>query len=167
MLQFSTIATMPPQKYFTPLAKDFFLIKQIQGCEVPSEGCISLPGDLLRPQGASPRLLPTSRVLGSSPGAWGAPNKGNADGTVGILWNVRCVWAPTLPRTHQKKALCHTCLLGGASNKYRRSISVLFEQYEISYLFYVTLSFLCNIICYLISVFVFSLVTVFGATAIR
>ena len=62
-----------------------------------------------------------------------------------------------------KKALCHTCPLGGAVNKYRRSISVLSEQYETSYLFYVTLSFLCNIICYLISVFVFSLVTLSGA----
>ena len=28
-----------------------------------------------------------------------------------------------------------------------RSLSVLNEQYETSYLFYVTLSFLCNIIC--------------------
>ena len=46
-----------------------------------------------------------------------------------------------------------------------RSLSVLYELYETSYLFYVTLSFLCNIICYLISVFVFSLVTLSGATA--
>ena len=45
-----------------------------------------------------------------------------------------------------------------------RSISVLSEQYETSYLFNVTLSFLCNIICYLISVFAFSLVTLSGAT---
>ena len=45
-----------------------------------------------------------------------------------------------------------------------RSISVLFEQNETSYLFYVTLSFLYNIICYLISVFLFSLVTLSGAT---
>ena len=45
-----------------------------------------------------------------------------------------------------------------------RSISVLSEQYETFYLFYVTLSFLCNIICYLISVFAFSLVTLSGAT---
>ena len=44
------------------------------------------------------------------------------------------------------------------------SIPVLSEEYETSYLFYVTLSFLCNIICYLISVFVFSLVTLSGAT---
>ena len=36
-----------------------------------------------------------------------------------------------------------------------RSLSVLYEQYETFYLFYVTLSFLCNIICYLISVLVF------------
>ena len=41
---------------------------------------------------------------------------------------------------------------------------MLSEQYETSYLFYVTLSFLCNIICYLISVFAFSLVTLSGAT---
>ena len=47
-----------------------------------------------------------------------------------------------------------------------RSISVLSEQYETSYLFYVTLSFLRNIICYLISVFVFSLVTLSGATTL-
>ena len=46
-----------------------------------------------------------------------------------------------------------------------RSILVSSEQYETSYLFYVTLSFLCNIICYL-SVFVFLLVTLSGATTI-
>ena len=45
-----------------------------------------------------------------------------------------------------------------------RSISVLSEQSETSYFFYITLSFLCNIICYLISVFVFSLVTLSEAT---
>ena len=45
-----------------------------------------------------------------------------------------------------------------------RPITVLSEQYDTSYLFYVTLSFLCNIICYLISVFAFSLVTFSGAT---
>ena len=65
------------------------------------------------------------------------------------------------PRPTEKKALCHTCPLGGVS----RSISVLSEQYETSYLFYVTLSFLCNII-YLISVFAFSLVTLSGTTTI-
>ena len=47
-----------------------------------------------------------------------------------------------------------------------RSISVLSKQYETSYLFYVTLSFLRNIIYYLISVFVFSLVTLSGATTV-
>ena len=44
---------------------------------------------------------------------------------------------------------------------------LLYEQYETSYLFYITLSFLCNIICYLISVFVFSLVTLSEATQNR
>ena len=46
------------------------------------------------------------------------------------------------------------------------SLSVLSEQYETPYPFYVTLPFLCNIICHLISVFVFSLVTLSGATTI-
>ena len=45
-----------------------------------------------------------------------------------------------------------------------RSISVLSELYETSYLFYVTPSFLCNIICYLISMFVFSCVILSRAT---
>ena len=46
------------------------------------------------------------------------------------------------------------------------SVSVLTEQNGTSYLFYVTSSFLCNIICYLISVFVFSLVTLSGDTTV-
>ncbi len=89
-----------------------------------------------------------------SPGAWGAPNQGNADGAVGIFGKCRArVGYGPAPGPTIKKALFHTGSLGGASNK---SISVLSEQYETSYLLYVTLSFLCNIICYLISVFVFS-----------
>ena len=106
--------------------------------------CVSVPGDFLRPQGAFPPgfyLRRGRRHFWEMPGA--------------------CGLRPTI-----KKALCHTCPLGGAVNKYRRSLSVLSEQYETSYLFYVTLSFLCNIICYLISVFVFSLVTLSGATTI-
>ena len=53
--------------------------------------------------------------------------------------------------------------------RYQRGwlISMLSQQYESSYLFYVTLSFLCNIICYLISVFAFSLVTLSGSTNFR
>ena len=47
-----------------------------------------------------------------------------------------------------------------------RSISVLSKQYETSYLFYVTLHFLCNIICYLISVFAFLLLNLSGATTV-
>ena len=73
------------------------------------------------------------------------------------------MWATALQPDPSKKALFHTCRLVGADIKYRKSISVLSEQYETSYIFYVTLSFLCNIICYLISVFAFSLVTLFGA----
>ena len=37
-----------------------------------------------------------SSGLGSWPGAWGAPNKGNADGAVGIFGNAGRVWATAL-----------------------------------------------------------------------
>ena len=115
--------------------------------------CISVPEDFLWPQGTFPQAFIPFRGLDSSPGAWGAPNKGNANGAVGIFGNTGRVRATALRPKPPKKALCHTCPLGGASNIYCRSISVLSEQYDTSYLFYVTLSFLCNIICYLISVF--------------
>ena len=39
--------------------------------------------------GLPPRLLPPSWGLGWSPGAWDGPNKGNADGAVGIFWKCR------------------------------------------------------------------------------
>ena len=116
-------------------------------------------------RGPSPQAFTSFGRVGELPGAWGAPNQGNADGAVGIFGKCRArVGYGPAPGPTIKKALCHTFPLGGASNKYRKSISVLSEQYEICYLFYVTLSFLCNIICYLISVFVFSLVTLSGAT---
>ena len=68
--------------------------------------------------GPPPRLLPSSG--GVFPGVWGASNKENAVGAEGIFGNAECVWAPALPRTHLKKALCHTCPLGGASIEYHR-----------------------------------------------
>ena len=40
-------------------------------------------------RGPSPRLLLPSGRLGLSPGVWGAPNKGNADGAVGIFRKCR------------------------------------------------------------------------------
>ena len=69
--------------------------------------------------GHPPRLLLPSGRLGSSPGAWGAPNKGNADGAVGIFGKCRArVGYGPAPGPTIKKALCHTCPLGGAVNKY-------------------------------------------------
>ena len=47
-------------------------------------------------RGPSPQIYTPSGGLGSSPGAWGAPNKGNADGAVGIFGNTGRVWATTL-----------------------------------------------------------------------
>ena len=111
-------------------------------------------------RGSSPRLLPTLGVLIHHP----VP-EGNADEAVGIFGNAGRVWATALRLNPPKKAFCHTYPLGGAVIKYRISISLLSQQYETYYFFYVTLSFLCNIICYLISVFVFSLVTLSGAAA--
>ena len=66
--------------------------------------------------------------------------------------------------THRHNGLFSPLLLVEISLPGGRSISMLSEQYETSYLFFITLSFLCNIIYYLISVFVFSLVTLSGAT---
>ena len=58
--------------------------------------------------------------MGLSPGAWGAPNKGNADGAEGIFGNCRMrVGYGPAPGPTIKKALCHTCPFGGAGNKYR------------------------------------------------
>ena len=113
-------------------------------CGTDLAECISVPGDFLRHQGAFPP--------GFYPLRGGHRPAPEAPVITGM---------PTGP---PKKVLCHTCPLGGVVIKYCRSISVLSEQYETSYLFYVTLSFLCNIICYLISVFVFSLVTLSGTT---
>ena len=56
-------------------------------------------------RGPSPKLLPPSGRLGISPGAWGAPNKGNADEAVGIFGNAGCVWAPALRPDPSKKGL--------------------------------------------------------------
>ena len=133
-------------------------------CDTDMAECVSVPEDFLRPQEAFPACFYPLRGGGSSPGAWGDPNKGNADGAVGIFGNAGRLWAPALRSDPPKKALYHTCPLGQADIKYRRSISVLSEEFKMSYLFYVTLSFLSNIVCYLISVFAFSLVSLSGAT---
>ena len=45
---------------------------------------------------------------GSSPGAWGSPNKGNVDGAVDIFGNAGCVWAPALRPDPPKKRPCAT-----------------------------------------------------------
>ena len=48
--------------------------------------------------------------------------KGNADGAVGIFGKCRArVSYSPAPGSTIKKALCHTCLLGGAVNKYHTS----------------------------------------------
>ena len=74
----------------------------------------------------------------------------------------RCVlWEPYL--SHHNGLFSLLLVLDVFATR-SRSISVLSEQFETSYFFDVTLSFLCNIICYQISVFVFLLVTISGAT---
>ena len=57
-------------------------------------------------RGPSPRLLLPSGRFGLSPGAWGAPNKGNADGAVGIFGNSGRVWATALRPVPPKKRPC-------------------------------------------------------------
>ena len=56
-------------------------------------------------RGPSPQAFTTFQGLGSSPGAWGAPNKGNIDGAVGIFGNAGRVWAPALRLDPLKKGL--------------------------------------------------------------
>ena len=71
---------------------------------------------------SSQAFTPFRGGLGSLPGAWGAPNKGNAEGAFGIFGKLRArVGYRPAPGPTQKKALCHTCPLGGAVNKYRCS----------------------------------------------
>ena len=75
-------------------------------CGTDLAECISAPRDFFRRQGAFfPGFYPL-RVwveLGSSPGTWGTPNKGNADGAVGIFENAGRVWAPALRLDPPKK----------------------------------------------------------------
>ena len=56
--------------------------------------------------GLPPRLLLPSGRFGLSPGAWGAPNKGNADGAVGIFGNSGRVWATALRPVPPKNRPC-------------------------------------------------------------
>ena len=75
--------------------------------------------------GPSPQAFTHFGWLGSSPGAWGATNRGNDDGAVGIFGNAGRVWATTLcSYPPKKKSLCHTCPLSGSVIKYR-SIPIL------------------------------------------
>ena len=56
-------------------------------CGTDLAECVSVPGYFLRSQGAFPPGFYPLRGGGSSPGAWGAPNKGNTNGAVGIFGN--------------------------------------------------------------------------------
>ena len=68
--------------------------------------CVSVPGDFPTASGGlPPRLLLPSERFGLLPGAWGAPNKGNADGAVGIFGNSGRVWATALRPVPPKKGL--------------------------------------------------------------
>ena len=101
----------------------------LAGCGADLAEYVMAAGDFLRPLGAFPPGFYPLRG-GSSPGAWGAPTKGNADGAVGIFGNTGRVWATALRSDPPKKALCLTCPLGGACNKYRSLGSVLASRYQ-------------------------------------
>ena len=76
-------------------------------CGTDLAECVSVPGDFLRPQGAFPQAFtPFRGGLGSLPGAWGAPNKGTADGAEGIFGKLRArVGYGPAPGPTQKKGL--------------------------------------------------------------
>ena len=63
--------------------------------------------------------------FGLLPRACGVPNKGNIDGAEDNFGHAGRVWALALRLDPPKKAVCHTCPFGGASNKikqYRNTI---------------------------------------------
>ena len=53
-------------------------------------------GECRRPQGAIPPGFYPLRRMGLLPGAWSAPNKGNADGTEDNFGLAGCMWASVL-----------------------------------------------------------------------
>ena len=69
-------------------------------------------------RGPSPQAFtPFRGGVGSLPGAWGAPNKGNARGPRVFLTNSRRVWATALRRSHPKRPCAiHARKVGRASN---------------------------------------------------
>ena len=98
--------------------------------------CVLVPGDFLRPQGAFPQgFYP---FQGGSPGVWGAPNKVNADGAIGIFGNAGRVWAPPLYPDPPKKRPCATLArqVGRATNNA--------DQYRCFWTIRYFLPFLCN-----------------------
>ena len=84
-------------------------------CDTDLAECDSVPGDFLRPQGALPRGFYPLRSGGDieAPLIRRMPTGPltflEIPGACGLR---PCAW------THKKKALCHTCPLGGADIKY-------------------------------------------------
>ena len=75
--------------------------------------------NFLRPQGAFPQAFtPFRGGLGSLPGAWGAPNKGNADGAEGIFGKLRARvgYGPAPGPTQKRSCAIHARKVGRASN---------------------------------------------------
>ena len=72
-------------------------------CGTDLAECVSVHGDFLRHQRAFPQDL--TPFGGLSPGVWGAPDKGNADGAVGIFGNAGREWAPVLRLDPPKKGI--------------------------------------------------------------
>ena len=95
-------------------------------CGTDLAKCVSVPGDFLRPQGAFPTgFYPLSRGLGSLPGAWGAPNKGNAEGAEGIFDKLRARvgYGPASGPTQKRPCAIHARKVGRASNTADQSLS--------------------------------------------
>ena len=88
-------------------------------CGTDLAGCVSVPGDFLRPQGAFPQAFtPFRGGLGSLPGAWGAPNKGNAEGAEGIFGKLRARvgYGPAPVPPKKRPCAIHARKVGRASN---------------------------------------------------
>ena len=131
-------------------------------CSTDLTECVSVPGDFLRPQEAFlPGIYPLRGRYRPVPLIRGMPT-----GPQAFLGNAARVWATALRPDSPKKGLVpHLPVTWGEQQIPLINIGVIRTVRDFLP-FLCTLSFLCNIICYLISVIAFSLVTLSGVTTV-
>ena len=124
---------------FFEIYRSSFLLIQLSGltsdgragCDADLAGCVSVAGFFLRPQGAFP---PGYYLLhgGWSSGAWGAPNKGNADRALGILGKCRArVGYGPAPGPTKKGLVPHYHVWWGVEQIPQLLIGIVLERWRL------------------------------------